>query len=126
MKYERVGISVVSALVLLVVVLSCAGFVTMGSASMDYADEQFHNPFFHIIRHGVYLVLGVGVFAAMLRVPVAWWDRGAPVLLVIHPSVPANNLKELLDLARAKPGSLNYASAGAGYTVGAALVRWAF
>ena len=38
----------------------------------------------------------------------------APVLLVIHPSVPANNLKELLDLARAKPGSLNYASGGSG------------
>ena len=38
----------------------------------------------------------------------------APVLLVIHPSVPANTLSELLALARAKPGSLNYASGGSG------------
>jgi tripartite-type tricarboxylate transporter receptor subunit TctC len=38
----------------------------------------------------------------------------APVLLVIHPSVPANTLPELLALARAKPGSLNYASGGLG------------
>jgi tripartite-type tricarboxylate transporter receptor subunit TctC len=38
----------------------------------------------------------------------------APVLLVIHPSVPANTLPELLALARAKPGSLNYASGGSG------------
>jgi tripartite-type tricarboxylate transporter receptor subunit TctC len=38
----------------------------------------------------------------------------APVILVIHPSVPANNLAELLALARAKPGSLNYASGGYG------------
>ena len=38
----------------------------------------------------------------------------APVLLVIHPSVQANTLPELLALARAKPGSLNYASGGSG------------
>lgn len=38
----------------------------------------------------------------------------APVLLVVHPSVPANNLEELLALARSKPGFLNYASGGLG------------
>ena len=38
----------------------------------------------------------------------------APVLLVVHPSVQANTLPELLAIARAKPGSLNYASGGSG------------
>ena len=38
----------------------------------------------------------------------------APVLLVTHPSVPANNLKELLELARKQPGRMNYASGGSG------------
>jgi tripartite-type tricarboxylate transporter receptor subunit TctC len=36
------------------------------------------------------------------------------LLMVIHPSVPANNLKEFIALAKAKPGALNYASSGNG------------
>jgi tripartite-type tricarboxylate transporter receptor subunit TctC len=36
------------------------------------------------------------------------------LLLVVHPSVPANNVKELIALAKAKPGGLNYASSGPG------------
>jgi tripartite-type tricarboxylate transporter receptor subunit TctC len=39
-----------------------------------------------------------------------------PNLLVVHPSVPARNLKELIALAQAKPGGLSYASGGAGTT----------
>ncbi len=35
-------------------------------------------------------------------------------LLVIHPSVPAHNVKEFIALARARPGQLHYASAGIG------------
>jgi len=37
-----------------------------------------------------------------------------PYILVVHPSVPAKNVKELIALAKAKPGSLNYASSGTG------------
>ena len=35
-------------------------------------------------------------------------------LLALHPSVPAQNVAELIALARSKPGGLSYASAGAG------------
>ncbi|HEV7800001.1 MAG TPA: tripartite tricarboxylate transporter substrate binding protein, partial [Burkholderiales bacterium] len=40
-----------------------------------------------------------------------------PTALVVHPSVPAKNMKELIALAKAKPNSLNYSTAGRG-TVG--------
>jgi tripartite-type tricarboxylate transporter receptor subunit TctC len=37
-----------------------------------------------------------------------------PLVFVVHPSVPANNLTELIAYAKSKPGYLTYASSGAG------------
>jgi tripartite-type tricarboxylate transporter receptor subunit TctC len=37
-----------------------------------------------------------------------------PSLLVVHPSMPTRTLKDLVALARAKPGAINYASTGGG------------
>ena len=37
-----------------------------------------------------------------------------PLVLVVHPSVPAWNLKDFIALAKAKPGDITYASAGNG------------
>ncbi len=39
-----------------------------------------------------------------------------PQVLVVHPSVPVKSVKELLALARARPGDLNFASPGTGTT----------
>src|SRR4029077_16036310 len=38
----------------------------------------------------------------------------SPSVLVVHPSVPVKSVKELIALAKAKPGVLNYASASIG------------
>lgn len=43
--------------------------------------------------------------------PVVLCVKGANVL-VMHPSVPAKNLKELIALAKTRPGQLNYGTAG--------------
>ena len=46
-------------------------------------------------------------------VPVAMIAK-APLVLAVHPSVPARNVKELVALAKKSPGKLNYSSAGTG------------
>src|SRR5207248_3154927 len=38
----------------------------------------------------------------------------SPFILIVHPSVPVKSVKELIDLAKAKPGVLNYASGPTG------------
>jgi tripartite-type tricarboxylate transporter receptor subunit TctC len=38
----------------------------------------------------------------------------APVIMIVHPSVPVRTLKELVSLARTQPGALNFASGGPG------------
>ncbi|MCE2946032.1 MAG: tripartite tricarboxylate transporter substrate binding protein [Betaproteobacteria bacterium] len=40
----------------------------------------------------------------------------APNVLVVHPSLPAKDVKSLLALARSRPGELNYGSGGVGST----------
>jgi tripartite-type tricarboxylate transporter receptor subunit TctC len=76
---------------------------------------------------GYTLLMGTigGIAVAMSLMPNRGYDTMrdlAPVtqavtvtnLLVVHPSVPAKNVKELLTIARSKPGRLNYASSGNG------------
>jgi len=40
----------------------------------------------------------------------------SPMLMVVHPSVPVKNVKELIQLAKARPGDLTYGSGGIGAT----------
>lgn len=48
-------------------------------------------------------------------VPIALLST-SPNLVVVHPSVPARNVKELIALAKARPGELNYGSGAPGST----------
>jgi tripartite-type tricarboxylate transporter receptor subunit TctC len=48
------------------------------------------------------------------------------LVMVVHPSVPAKNLKEFIALAQSQPGKLNYASSGPGtpYHMAGELFKW--
>ena len=48
-------------------------------------------------------------------VPITLTAR-APNVLAVHPSLPARSVKELVALAKARPGELNYATSGVGST----------
>jgi len=61
------------------------------------------------------MVLNVGLFKTLPYNPVADFApisklTSTPVMIVAHPSVPARSIKELIELAKAKPGKLFYAS----------------
>jgi tripartite-type tricarboxylate transporter receptor subunit TctC len=48
--------------------------------------------------------------------PVIQLSQG-PLLVVVNPKVPANSVRELIALAKAKPGQLNFASSGQGSVI---------
>ena len=65
--------------------------------------------------HGVNMSLYKKLGYDLLRDFAAVTNLGAsPALLVVHPSLPVKNAKQLVALAKARPGAINYASAGAG------------
>ena len=45
--------------------------------------------------------------------PVTMFDT-SPAVVIVHPSLPAKTVAELVKLAKSKPGSINYASGGSG------------
>lgn len=52
-------------------------------------------------------------FSAKDYAPVTWLSQ-VPQIVVVHPSLPVRNIKELIALAKARPGELTYASSGSG------------
>jgi tripartite-type tricarboxylate transporter receptor subunit TctC len=65
----------------------------------------------HTINPSVYRKLGYEPARDFAPVTIA---ASGPGILVVHPSVPAKSVKELIAFARTRPGQLNYASAGNG------------
>jgi len=71
----------------------------------------------HSVTHAINLSLRktlpyhpIKDFTAIMQV------ANVPNILVVHPSLPARTVKDLIVLARAKPGQMTYASAGTGFS----------
>src|SRR5882762_12011564 len=86
-----------------------AAFVA--SAAPDGQVLYLTGPISHSVSAALYKDLSydaLSSFAAVARV------ASAPFILVVHPSVKANSVQELIEIARARPGALTYASSGSG------------
>ncbi len=62
-----------TTLALLGLALLLVGLVAISSASIEYADWHYQNPWFHMERHVIYLVLAVTAGALVYRVSPAFW-----------------------------------------------------
>ena len=57
----------------------------------------------------------LGYDAVKSFAPIAVFAQ-SPNLLLVHPSLPANNAKEFIAFAKRNPGKLNFSSSGSGST----------
>ena len=90
---------------------------TIGAESVAKAPADGYNLLMisntHFVSAALYKKLSydsVGDFAPVTQV------TSAPNVLVVQPSWPVKNIKELIALAKAKPGKIDYASSGNGST----------
>ncbi|MEJ8853986.1 tripartite tricarboxylate transporter substrate binding protein [Variovorax robiniae] len=68
----------------------------------------------HVINPGIYKSIPYDSLKDITPIAVL---ATVPLVLVVNPSLPARNVKELLAYAKANPGKLNYGSAGNGSTL---------
>jgi len=87
----------------------------VGAQAAAKASPDGYNFFFAAIHHAVLPSLKPNLSYDIQKdfVPVGLAAR-FPIVLVVHPSVPANNVAELIAYARANPNKLSYSSSGTG------------
>lgn len=97
-------------LLLITVALLSIGVVVISTASVEVAEANFGNPFYHLIRHLLYLVIGLVVAVIAFLVPMHVWEKsgwillGAATLLLVLVLVPG--------IGREVNGSMRWIRAG--------------
>ncbi len=70
-------------LILVVAILLAMGLVMVGSSSIDIADRQTGEPFYYLFRQGGYVMVALVMAIIAYQVPLTFWERIGPVLLVV-------------------------------------------
>jgi tripartite-type tricarboxylate transporter receptor subunit TctC len=90
------------------------GNTTIGTENVARSPADGYNLIFVAMTHVVVPQLQKASYDPLKDfAPVATFDL-AEEMLVVTPSLPANNVKEYIALARAKPGAINFGHAGTG------------
>jgi cell division protein FtsW len=69
-------------LILAALALASLGVVMVSSSSIAIADGQHVGPFYYLIRHAIFLTLGIVTCGAMMRIELSQFERHAFVLLL--------------------------------------------
>ena len=69
-------------LILAALALASLGVIMVSSSSIAIADGQHAGPFYYLIRHVIFLALGVALCGVMMRIELEWFERNAVVLLL--------------------------------------------
>ena len=87
------------------------GAEAVARAPGDGYTIMFHSITSHVTNPAVYKKLGYDTINDFTPVTQVAW---VPLVIVAHPSFPAKNVRELINIAKAQPGKVNYASFGQG------------
>lgn len=66
-----------------VIILLSLGLLGLASASFGVAGEQYHNPLHFLMRQIIYVGIGIGLAAIILRVPIIFWEKIGGQLLIL-------------------------------------------
>lgn len=69
-------------LIVVAIALASLGVVMVASSSIAVADGQHVGPFHYLFRHLVFLALGIGLCALMMKLELEWFERNAFTLLL--------------------------------------------
>lgn len=72
-----------SQLLVTMLTLLALGLVMVGSASIGIADRQTGEPFHYLFRQGGYVALGLMLGVITYHIPLTFWQRIGPLLLVV-------------------------------------------